>query len=379
MFDEIAALSHDAEQMFRQAAKQLVEAGQFHQLFDLRLMQRRHELGAPLDRETVLDDLDQPLRQRLEAAYVDACREVGQLLLEAGRASDAWTYLQPACEKPLLQSWLAQVVPTEESADELIELALHQGVDPERGFAWLLARRGTCNSITDLESMCGSLPVKDQIACTAVLIRHLYKELLGNVRGHLERLGQDVPESASLSELLVAHPDLVDEGAYHIDTSHLATTVRFARLITEPALLQLSIELANYGSHLAKDLQYPDRVPFEDTYPAHLLLFRATLNQDVDQALEYFARCADEVEIDEHGTGAIETYLILLERVGRTDVALDEYARLVPDNYSLSPYAPTLVQLAKLSNRWDRYLEICEQRADLVGFAAGQLSKKKGG
>ncbi|NOY41414.1 MAG: hypothetical protein GXP26_06210 [Planctomycetes bacterium] len=375
MFDQIAALSHDAGQMFQLAAKQLVEAGQFHQLFDLRLMQRRHELGVPLDRTATLDDLDQPLRQRLESAYLDACREVGQLLLEAGRAGDAWTYLQPACEKQLLQSWLAQVVPTEESADELIELALHQGVDPERGFAWLLAQRGTCNSITELESICGSLPMKDQIACTTVLVRHLHKELLDNVRGHLERLEQDVPESASLSELLAAHPDLMDEGAYHIDTSHLATTVRFARLLTEPALLRLSIELANYGSHLTKDLQYPDSIPFEDTYPTHLLLFRATLNQDVDQALEYFARRADEVEFDQHGTSAIETYLILLERVGRADVALNEYARLVPDNYALSPYAPTLAQLAKISSCWDRYLEICEQRADLVGFAAGQLSK----
>ncbi len=379
MFDEIAALSHDAGQMFRQAAKQLVEARQFHQLFDLRLMQRRHELGVSLDREAVLDDLDQPLRHRLEEAYLDACREVGQLLLEAGRASDAWTYLRPACEKSLLQNWLAQVVPTEESADELIELALHQGVDPERGFAWLLARRGTCNSITDLESMCGSLPLKDQIACTTVLVRHLHKELHDNVRGHLERLERDVPESASLSELLGAHPDLMAEGAYHIDTSHLATTVRFSRLITEPALLRLSIELADYGRHLTKDLQYPDSMPFEDAYPTHLLFFRATLNQEVDQALEYFGRRAEEVEIDAHGTGTIETYLILLDRVGRADEALDEYARLVPANYSLSPYAPTLVQLAKSSGRWDRYLEICEQRADLVGFAVGQLSKKKGG
>ena len=157
----------------------------------------------------------------------------------------------------------------------------------------------------------------------------------------------------------------------------MATTVRFSRLITEPALLQLAVELADYGSRLTKDLQYPDSAPFEDTYTSHLLLFRATLNQDVEPALEYFARRAAEIEIDEFGTSGIETYLILLERVGQTDVALDEYAKLVPEKYSLSPYAPTLMHLARVSNRWDRYLEICQQRSDVVGFAAGQLSKDK--
>ena len=227
MFDEIAALSDDADQMFRQAAQQLVEAGQFHQLFDLRLMQRRHDMGVPIDRETLLDDLDQSLRLRLEEAYLEACREVGQLLLEAGRARDAWTYLQPACEKPMLQNWLSQVVPNDESADELIEIALHQGVDPERGFAWLLARRGTCNSITELESMCGSLPIKDQIACATVLVRHLHAELSENVRGHLERLEKEVPASASLSELLAANPEVMSEGAYHIDTSHFGNDGTF--------------------------------------------------------------------------------------------------------------------------------------------------------
>ena len=375
MYEKISSVSHDAEQMFQQAAQHLAESGQFHQLFDLRLMQRRHELELPLERDTALDDLEPKLRHRLEESYLDACREVGQLLLEAGRARDAWTYLQPAGEKQLLQNWLAQAVPTEESADELIELALHQGVDPERGFAWLLARRGTCNSITELEALCGSLPIKDQVACAAVLIRHLHEELLINVRGHLERLEQTVPDTNSLTELLDSHQELMSEGTYHIDTSHLATTVRFSRLVTEPVLVKLAIELADYGCRLSQELQYPDSPPFEDTYTAHLKLFRATLQQDVEPAVEYFSNRAEEIDMEEAGTSAIEAYLILLDRVGKPETALEEYARIVPDNYALSPYAPSLLHLAKVSGQWDRYFEICQQRSDLVGYTAGQLSK----
>jgi len=285
-------------------------------------------------------------------------------------------YLQPAGEKAAMRRWLERAVPDEDVADELIELALHEAIDPERGFAWLLGQRGTCNAITELEALCGRLPLKDQRACTAVLVRHMHEELLSNLRGHLERLEQPAPDEDSISRLLADHPALLDEGAYHIDTSHLATTVRLARLLTDRSLLLMAVELAEYGSKLSQDLQYPDQPPFEDLYPTHLLLFRATLGEEVDQALDYFGQRARTVEVKQYGATAIETYLILLERTGRAERALDEYASLVPANSSLSPYAPTLLQLAQVSGRWDRYLEICQARHDVVGFVAGQISQQ---
>jgi len=375
MFNKIDSQSDDTAQIFRNAAQQLAEAGKFHQLFDLRLMQRRHELGLSLSQNTALDDLEESLRTQLEEAYLEACREVGLLLLEAGNTRDAWTYLRPVGDKESMRRWLERAVPDEDSADELIALALHEGIDPERGFAWLLAQRGTCNAITELEGICGNLPLKDQIACATVLVRHMHEELLGNLRGHLARLEQDIPETTSISVLLKDNPKLLAEGGYHVDTSHLATTVRFARLLTEKNMLRLAIELADYGCQLAKDLQYPDTKPFEDTYPAHLLLFKATLNEEVDPARDYFAQQAHSAVIEEEGTVAIETYLILLERIGCPDQALEEYAKLVPTGCQLSPYAPSMLHLAEASLCWDRYLEICQQRDDVVGFTAGQVAK----
>ena len=376
MFDEIAAAADDAQALFLQAGQNLVRSGQYHQLFDLRLMQRRHELGLPLENITALDDLEETLREGLEKGYLDACREVGQLLLEQGRAREAWTYLRPAGEKMALREWLARAVADQEHADELIELALYEAIDAERGFAWLLAQRGTCNAITELEGLSGSLPIEDQKACSAVLVRHMHDELLNNLRGHLKRLELESPASSSIVELLTEHPALLADGAYHIDTSHLSTTVRFARLLTDPALLRQAIELAEYGRKLAPDLQYPDRPPFEEIYPAHLLLFQATLGDDVESAVTYFCEQAQTQEIEQHGTGAIETYLILLVRVSRPEVALEEFARLVPVDGAVSPHAPTLLQLARASGNWDRYLTICQERDDVVGFASGQLEKR---
>ena len=145
--------------------------------------------------------------------------------------------------------------------------------------------------------------------------------------------------------------------------------------MTDPALIGQAIELASYGEQLASDLQYPDRPPFEDLYPTHLLLFRATLGEEVDKAIEYFRTQAETVDIQQHGTSALETYLILLTRIGRQELALEEFARLVPADRPLSPHAPTLMQLAEACGKWDRYLEICRQRNDLVGFTTGHLQK----
>ncbi len=382
MFDRIAATSDDSAQMFQQAAQQLVEAGQLHQLFDLRLLEQRHKLGLPLEQQTALDDVPSPAREQLEQSYLQACREVGRLLLDRGQASEAWAYLRPAGEKTLVQQWLERAVPDEEHAEQLIELALYEGVDAERGFAWLLAHRGTCNAITELDALAGRLSVKDQRACAAVLVRHLHAELLQNIQGHLQRLERTVSETDSIESLLAEHPDLLADGAYHVDTSHLATTVRFARSLcspslAEPKLLALAIDLAIYGSQLAKDLQYPDQPPFEDLYRTHLLLFRARVGEATEPAVEYFRQQAETVSMEHYGSGAIETYLLLLARIGQPELALEESARLVPAGALLSAHSPTLLQLAEESGCWDRYLEICEQRADAVGFAAGLLSRQE--
>ena len=373
MFEEIAALTHEPDQMFQRAAQQLLESGELHKLFDLRLMECRHRLGLSHGQEESLDALAEPLRSELETAYTTACREVGQLYLERGQAQEAWNYLRAAGEKHMLRKWLGSVVLDEEHADELIALALYEAIDPERGFAWLLARQGTCNAITQLEGLAGQLPATDLKACATLMVRHVHDELLGNLQGHLKRLNRPVTDIDSISTILHQHPDLVEAGAYHIDTSHLATTVRFARLLTDSALIQLAIDLAYYGSCLDKELQYPDQPPFEDLYPTHLKFFRAQLNEQVPEAVDYFGCQARQVATDVYGSAAIETYLILLARTDQAELALREYTEVVPQDYTLSPMAPSLLHLAQCCNGWDRYFEICQSRNDLVGFTLGQL------
>jgi hypothetical protein len=314
MFDDLAALADDPPQLFQRVAQSLAAAGEFHRLFDLRLIQERRRLGLPLDRRTPIDDVEEPLRSQLEAGYLAACREVGELLLEAGRLREAWMYLRPAGDKLSIRQHLARVVLEDDQADELIELSLYEAVDPERGYAWLLGRSGTCSAITTLDGLSSQLGVDDLRACAAVLVRHVYGELRGNLRGHLNRLTGQPPPDLSVAELLAQHPELMAGGNYHLDASHLASAMRYARLLTEPSLATKALELAEYGSLLPADLQYPGEAPFEELYAAHKLLLEATLGRNVETALDYFRQKAQAGPDDPQTTTAVETYLILLAR-----------------------------------------------------------------
>jgi hypothetical protein len=384
-------LPNNPDQLFQQVAQTLVERGEFHRLFDLRLTQERHRLGLPLDRRTPIDDVEEPLRSQLEVGYLAACREVGELLLEAGRLREAWMYLRPAGDKLALRQRLAKLVIEDDRADELIELALFEAVDPERGYAWLLGRNGTCNAITTLDGMSSQLGLSDLKACGAVLVRHVYRELHGNLRGHLTRLQGEAPAGLGVVELINAYPQLLADGSYHLDVSHLASTMRYARLLTEPSLTAKALEIADYGSRLPTDLQYAGEAPFEDQFATHRLLLAATLGQEVEEALDYFARRASDSAVREptdqaspttspkalENTTAIETYLILLTRIGRPGEALSAFADLVPKGAELSPHAPTLLELATSSGDWQLYDKICHDREDMIAYAAGVLARSK--
>jgi hypothetical protein len=285
-------------------------------------------------------------------------------------------YLRPAGDKLALRKRLARIAPDESQADELIELALYEGVDPERGYAWLLGRQGTCNGITTLDGLEQQLSASDVRCCAAVLVRHVYNELQGNLRGHLDRLGASAPSDASVLQLINDHPELQAGGNYHLDASHLASAMRYARLLTEPSLAAKALEMAEYGSRLPEDLQYAGDSPFEEVYPSHRLLLEATLGRAVDEALDYFGRKARAAADDPQSTSAVETYLVLLARTGRAGEAMEAYGELVPAGRELSRHAPTLLELAQQSGDWDRYAAICRDREDVLGFAAGLLANR---
>jgi hypothetical protein len=308
-----------------------------------------------------------------------ACREVGGLLLRGRQLREAWMYLRPVGDRTAMAAALYAAEANEENVQDLIELALHEGVAPELGYALVLKHYGTCNAITTFEGAMLQRPRAEQQAAAGLLLRHLHQELIANVRADIARReGQELTER-TLAELVAKRDWLFADNNYHVDTTHLAATVRFARLIEDRQLLELAYDLTEYGRRLGSQFQFAGDEPFADVYPSHGLFFAAQLGRNVDEAVNYFRQRAESASIEEHGTGPAEVLVALLARVGRPKEAFQAALDLIPRGTRTSGFAPSLLELARASSDYERLLAVCRERDDLVGFAAGLAERSQRG
>jgi hypothetical protein len=285
-------------------------------------------------------------------------------------------YLRPVGDKAVAAQLLSQIQPDEDNTDELIEVLLHEGVDTGRGFALLLERNGTCNSITTFDQILQQRTRKERQAAAASLLDRLYTDLVGNVKTDIVRQEGQAPKETTLQGLVADRDWLFADGAYHIDTTHLASVVRMARVLEEPDQLRRVLDLTRYGRHLSPQLQYQGDEPFVDQYPSNALWYQALLGENVDEAIAYFESKAKLLDPQYNGTAAIETYLELLTRLGRHQQALEAALEMMPANTPSVAYAPLLMDLGSKSGDYQKLLDFCRSRGDELGFAAALVSKK---
>lgn len=361
---------------FERLANQLREDERYHDLFDARLMQRRCELGLPAISSQSLDDLPEEHRLKVEDAYLEVCREVGTLLLDAGRIREAWMYLRPAGEKSKVSEALAKIEPDEENIEEFIEVAVHEGVAPALGFGLVLEHYGTCNAITMFDAAIQTQSPQDRREVALCLVKHLHQELLENLKSEVAREEGTEPPETTVAELVADRDWLFLEDNYHIDTSHLQSVVRFARLLDDPTALRLALDLTEYGRRLSPHYQFQGDEPFAETYPAHAVYYKALLGEEVEEAVQYFRDKAQSKPVYEQGTGPAEVYIALLAQLGRYEEALNAMAELIPSGVELSGLAPSLLELGKKSGNFERLMEICQERGDVLGYAAGLVESK---
>ena len=393
-FEQIEAdlASGGAEAVWLQLTERLRRENRFHELFDARLSEVRGKLGLPLYASGELDRLPEPVRSQVEEGYLAACREVGELLVAAGKLREAWMYLRPAGESQRLKAALEQTAVDDENGQELIELALYEGISPAWGFDQLLKQRGTCNAISTFESIAPGLERAGQQQLAAQLVRHLHAELTANLAADLlgesevgertvdaENGGLTPParqDTIPLIELLDRIEGPFGEYYCHVDASHLGAIVRYGRLLTAAADVRLAWELTQYGRRLHENFRHAGEEPFTDTFEHHALLFAAQLGNHVDEALAHFAGRAAEVDIRQQGTAAVEVYATLLARLGRPAEAIRVMAT-VPAGISTSRFAPSLLELSEQAGEFGTYQDVCRQRGDLLGFAIGRLEEER--
>src|SRR5947209_324115 len=112
--------------------------GDFQGLFYAILMKKRLALGVsplPTGNNQDIQNLPRAEQEAFEDGIRDAARTAGQLCLDAGNIPQAWAYFRMLGEPAPVAEALAKVEPREdEDIQPLIEIALHHGVLPERGY-----------------------------------------------------------------------------------------------------------------------------------------------------------------------------------------------------------------------------------------------------
>ncbi|MEM1067532.1 MAG: hypothetical protein AAGI63_01460, partial [Planctomycetota bacterium] len=352
------------------------QAGQPMELFEALKMRTRLQLGLPLVSSEQEPPRPEEVERQLEMGLLDACREAGSMLLQQGKVGEGWMYLRPTGDLDLARKLIGDIEVNEDNYDEMIQVMLHEGIDVSRGYQAVLDNQGTCNSITLYEQSLTGRSKQDRSAAAARLLDHLYDELVSMVRGDISRREAPADESESLAEMMDKRKWLLEDGGYHLDTTHISSTVRIASVLDDQERLRKAWELTQYGRRLHHQFQYPGEEPFVDFYPAYSAFYSILLGENVDAGLKVFERKARSVEVSEHGTGAIETYVDLLDRVGRHREAVTSAIDLVPDDLPPQRIVPLLLDIAaKVTNddraeTYDAIAHYCRRHNDVLGYAA---------
>jgi hypothetical protein len=354
------------------------KTNQLTELFEAIKMKLRIDLGlspVPADGES---SGAHEQNEVLERGLIEACREVGSKFLRQGQLEQGWMYMRAVGDLPAAADALSTVEINDENLDTMLVLLLQEGIDTGRGTEACLKHRGVCNTITMLDSVVAMRGRSDQQSAVAALVNRVHREVLENVIEDIRRREGTPPSESTLEAILQARPAMMQGGAYHLDTTHIASTVRFARVLDDQTLLRKALDLAIYGRHLHSQYQYRSEEPFEPLYPMSIAFFRTLLGENVEQGLQQFLRKAEELSIEEHGTIGIETYIDLLTRIGRHKQALDELLKRIPSGVRPMGVAPSLIELSRLANDYEPMANRSRELGDILGFAAATFGKIEG-
>ncbi|MDB5387956.1 MAG: hypothetical protein JWM11_3602 [Planctomycetaceae bacterium] len=378
VFSEFESIrnTQGSEAVLAKLAATFREQKQFHQLFDALLMQKKLALGAPLIRPTSFDDVPKESRDDFEESYVAAAREVGLLLLEEKQLGQAWMYLRTIRETEVMRQAIAKLNPKSDYSEEVIDIALYQGVSPVKGLEMMLQSHGTCSSITALDQLFMKLDPEARVACAGLLVKRIYSDLTETCQHEVERKQGLAAPGQTLRELIAGRDWLFADANYHIDVSHLHSVVRFSRSLTPgaPELAQ-AIQLAEYGSKLAQQYQYAGDPPFEDYYVAHIQFLKALANVNRDSALAYFREKLKSDVTDPDAQLVAFAYVDLLTRLDLMDEALDvatKYLSNVQEQLGFS-----LADLCAEAKRYDLLKQVARDKGDLLTFTAALLQGEK--
>ena len=167
----------DIAEGLRQLAEVLRHEKRYTEWFEALKMSARRDMGLEVWSANTDDQLSVSESRRLEDALVEACRVVGETMVQDGLIREGWMYLRPVGDPQRARELLLQQPVNDDTLDALIEVAIGHGVHPAWGYQLLLDRMGTCNAITTFDAQMQAACLVDRQAAAAALVNQLYEEL----------------------------------------------------------------------------------------------------------------------------------------------------------------------------------------------------------
>lgn len=309
----------------------LMDKGDFWGWFYARLMRARTAMGACPTPTAGSTDLTPAQQEQYEQAIRESAHLVGGKALEQGLLDQAWPFYKLLGDAQPIRNALIQFKADDDGDwDTPIRLAFYEGLMPVEGYGWILARYGLCNAITALSQ--GEIPSHpdDRKACIRQLTRALHHELTGRLTADLARQQGREPTAEEtapmapgrLPALLEANPDLTAEDVYHIDLSHLQSTVQLAGGMGPCPELDLACELCDYGSRLKGRFAPRGETPFDPFFVGWRHYLEAIAGRDAESHINHFREAA-RAGAEEGNTYPSEVLHRLLETIGREAEALE--------------------------------------------------------
>jgi hypothetical protein len=377
LFDALTEIltGQGADAAIELLCRRLREDKDYGNLFYALLLKKRHELGvSPVPTESS-QALPEAVHEAYEEAIRHAGRQAGNLYLEAGDIPHAWVYFRMLGEpEPVARALNELQLKPEDDCQPLIDIAYHQGVNPRKGFDWILERNGICNAITTVSGT--EFPrTADRDHCIRALVSALHEQLRQRLVEEITNHDGTPPQGATVSELIAGRDWLfAGEFSYHVDVSHLASIVQMSIQLNGGPELGLARELCAYGQRLSDRLRYPGDPPFEDQYRDYGIYLAIVAGDQVEEGIAHFRRKVEIADPETVGIYPAVVLVNLLVRLERPAEALAVARRHLARPEDQMPGCPSIPELCRLSKDYGTLAEIAREQGDPVHFLAGLLA-----
>ena len=208
------------------------------------------------------------------------------------------------------------------------------------------------------------------------LIRALHHELVLRLRSEIARQQGFEPTGTTVHELIAGRDWLFADDFYHIDLSHLNSTVQMATQLDNGEELQLARDMCAYGRHLSPRFRFQADPPFDDQYVDYDWYLAALTGEDVEGGIAHFRAKAEAADPKEVGTFPAEVLVNMLLRLGRTDEALAASRKLLTQVGEARLSCPTFVELCQRTGNYKALAEVAREQGNAINFVAGLIAAR---